>query len=187
MELFLLAFPSPLLCSPVPNRPWTVTSPWLGDPWFITYESNVRREGREEQTRAQESKLLSWFYPLLTQLENDWIISKVPPSSQALGFCGSCWGRLNKYHLGSGLLLSFSCSVMSDSLRPHGLQNARLPCPPLPSRVCSNSHPLSQWCHPTISSSVTPFSTCPQFCPASGSFPMSQLYTSGGQSIRALA
>ena len=77
----------------------------------------------------------------------------------------------------------FSHSVMSDSLRPHELQHARLPCPsPIP-RVYSNSSPLSQWCHPTISSSVIPFSSCPQSFPASGSFQMSQLSTSGGQSI----
>ena len=60
-----------------------------------------------------------------------------------------------------GLLLSFSCSVMSNSLWPHGLQHARLPCPSPSTGVCSNSCPLSQWYHPTISSSVAPFSSCP--------------------------
>ena len=79
--------------------------------------------------------------------------------------------------------LLFSCSVVSDSLRPHGLQHARLPCPSPSSRVCSNSCPLSQWCHPTISSSVFPFSSCPQSFPASGSFLVSQFFASGGQSI----
>ena len=72
---------------------------------------------------------------------------------------------------------------MYNSLQPHGLQHPRLPCLPLSPRVCLNSHPLSQWYHPTISSSVVPFSSCPQSFPASGSFPMSQLFTSGGQSI----
>ena len=73
------------------------------------------------------------------------------------------------------LLLLFSCSVMSNSLWPHGLKHARPPCP-LPSpRACSNSCSLSQWCHPTISSSVVPFSTCLQSFPASESFLMSQL------------
>ena len=72
---------------------------------------------------------------------------------------------------------------MSDSLRPQGLQHTRLPCPSLCPKVCSNSCPLSQWCHPTISSSVSPFSSCPQSFPASGSCPMSWLFTSGGQSI----
>ena len=72
---------------------------------------------------------------------------------------------------------------MSDSLGPHGLQYARFHCPSL-SWSCSSSSPLRQWCHPTISSSVSPFS-CPQSFPASGPFPMTQLFTSGGQSIRA--
>ena len=71
---------------------------------------------------------------------------------------------------------------MSNSLQPHGLQHARLPCPSLSSRVCSNSCTLSWWCYPTISSSVIPF-FCLQSFPASGSFPMSQLFASGGQSI----
>ena len=77
----------------------------------------------------------------------------------------------------------FSHSVMSDSLRPHGLKHARLPCPSPTPGACSNSCPSSQWCHPTISSSVVPFSSCLQSFPASGSFPMSQLFTSGGQRI----
>ena len=76
---------------------------------------------------------------------------------------------------------------MSDSLQPLGLQHARLPCPPLYPGVCSDSHPLSQWCYPTISFSVTPFSSCPQSFPASGSFPMSQLFASGGWIIGASA
>ena len=69
------------------------------------------------------------------------------------------------------IFLLLSHSVMSDSLRPHGLQHAGLPCPPPTPGVCSNSCPLRQWCHPTISSSVTCFSSCPQSFPASGSFP----------------
>ena len=80
-------------------------------------------------------------------------------------------------------LLFFSHSVMSDSLQPRGLQHARLPCSSLSPRVGLNSYPLSRWCHPTISSSVTPFSSFLQSFPASGSFPMSQLFTSSGQSI----
>ena len=79
--------------------------------------------------------------------------------------------------------LQFSCSVASSSLWPHGLQHTRPPCPsPIPG-ACSDSCPLSQWCHPTISSSVIPFSSCLQSFPASGSFPMSQLFASGGQNI----
>ena len=76
---------------------------------------------------------------------------------------------------------------MSDSLWPQGLQYARLPCPSLSPGVCSNSCALSQWCHPTISSSVTPFCSCRQSFPASGSFPMSWLFAWGGQSIGASA
>ena len=82
--------------------------------------------------------------------------------------------------------LQFSHSVMSESLQPHGQntrQNTRLPHPLPAPGVCSNSCPSSQWCHPTISSSVVPFSFCLQSFPASGAFPMSQFFTSGGQSI----
>ena len=79
--------------------------------------------------------------------------------------------------------VQFSCSVMSNCLQPHGLQHARLPCPSPATRAYSNSCPLSQWCHPTISSSVIPFSSCLQSFPALGSFPMSSLFASDGQSI----
>ena len=88
-------------------------------------------------------------------------------------------------------MISFKCfssvqfghSVMSDSLQPYGLQHARLPCPSPTPGVYPDSYPLSQWCHPTISSSVIPFSSHLQSLPASGSFPVSQFFTSGGQSI----
>ena len=80
-------------------------------------------------------------------------------------------------------LLLFSHSFMSGSLPPHGLQNARLSYPSLTPGGCSDSCPSSQWCHPTISSSVIPFSSCLQSFPTSGSFPMGQLFASGGQSI----
>ena len=79
--------------------------------------------------------------------------------------------------------VQFSRSVESDSLRPHESQHARPPCPSPTPRVYSNSCPSSQWCHPVISSSVVPVSSCPQCLPASGSFPMSQLFAWGGQSI----
>ena len=90
--------------------------------------------------------------------------------------------------------MSFGLSFLSigsvqshPTLRPHGLQHTRLPCPiPIP-RIYSNSCPLSQWCHPTISSSVIPFSSCLQSFPASGSFLISQFFTLGGQSIGASA
>ena len=83
--------------------------------------------------------------------------------------------------------VQFSCSVISDSWQPHGLQHARLPCPSPTPGAYSNSQPLSQWCHPTMSSSVTPFSSHLQSFPASGSFQMSQFFASGGQSIAAFA
>ena len=81
----------------------------------------------------------------------------------------------------------FSCSVVSDSLRPHESQHTRPPCPSPTPRVYSHSCPSSLWCHPAISSSVVPFSSCPQSLPASGSFQMSQLFTWGGQSIEVSA
>ena len=80
--------------------------------------------------------------------------------------------------------VQFSCSVMSYSLRPHESQHAKPPCPLPTPRVHSHSHPSSQWCHPAISSWVIPFFSCPQSLPASESFPMSQLFAWGGQSIR---
>ena len=79
--------------------------------------------------------------------------------------------------------VQFSCSVMSNSLRPHILQHARAPCPSPTPRVYSNSYPLSRWCHPAISSSVVPSSSCPNPSQHQGFFPMSQLFTWGGQSI----
>ena len=91
-------------------------------------------------------------------------------------------------HLYIFILYCF-CSVtkLCLTLQPHGQQHTRLPCPSLSLRVCSNSCPLSQWCHPTISSSVIPFSSCPQSFLALGSFPMRRLFVSGGQSTRTSA
>ena len=100
-----------------------------------------------------------------------------------------CWERLKAGGKGEPEKLDyissvqFSRSVMSDSLRPHEPQGARLPCPSPAPRVYTNSCPLSWWCHPTISSSVIPFSFCLQSFPASGSFQIRQFFASGGQSI----
>ena len=80
------------------------------------------------------------------------------------------------------MYIQFSCSVVSETLQPHESQHARPPCPSPTPRVYSNSCPLNWWCHPAISSSVVPFCSCPQSLPASGSFPMSQFFSSGGQS-----
>ena len=84
-------------------------------------------------------------------------------------------------------IVQFSCPVVFNSLQSHGLQHAGPPCPSLSPRACSNSCPLSRWCHPTILSSVISFSSCLQSFPASGSFLISQLFTSGGQRIEASA
>ena len=113
---------------------------------------------------------------------------RVGPSK--LGFnkpSGWFWWHTSVVTTALESILSFSHSVMSDSLWPHELQHARLPCPSPSPGVCSNSRPLSQWCHPTISSFVAPFSSCPQSFPASGSFPMSWLFASRSQSIGASA
>ena len=81
-----------------------------------------------------------------------------------------------------GNSVQFSLPVVAKSMQPHGLQHTRLPCLSPAPRACSNSYPSSQWCHPAISSSVISFSSCLQSFPASGSFPMSQIFVSGGQS-----
>ena len=79
--------------------------------------------------------------------------------------------------------VQFSCSIVSELLQPYELQHARLPCPSPTPKVHSNSYPVSRWCHAAISSSLVPFFSCPQSLPASESFPMSQLFVWGGQSI----
>ena len=91
--------------------------------------------------------------------------------------------KLGNYFLKVKVSVQFSCSVMSDSLRSHESQHARPPCPSPTPGVHPNSCASSRWCHPAISSSVVPFSSCPQSLSASGSFPMSQLFAWGGQSI----
>ena len=102
-----------------------------------------------------------------------------------MGFPGDSNGKKFAWNANFSSV-QFSCSTVSNSLWPHGLQCARLPCPSPTPRVYPNPCPLSRWCHPTISSSVIPFS-CLQSFPPSGSFPMSQLFPSGGQSIGASA
>ena len=127
-----------------------------------------------------------WFH--CTDYENHWI--RVYPY---IGILCSCLSRYLQHILSeqnnkqNSVLLLFSCSVMSISLWPHGLHHARLPCPSQSPGACSHSCPSSWWCHPTISSSLIPFSSCLQSFPISGSFPVSQLFTSDGQSIGASA
>ena len=128
-----------------------------------------------------------------------WARSAYPndsPSTMQVAHLGKLkaepWGgknglQVDKFSLGKGSSVQFSHSVVSYALRPHGLQCTRLPCPSPTPGVYSNSCPLSWWCHQTISSSVVPYSSCLQSFPASGSFPMSQIFTSGGQSIEVSA
>ena len=101
-------------------------------------------------------------------------VPRFPMQSEPVGFP---WIKINKS------CVQFSRSVVSNSSRPYESQHARPPCPSPTPRVHSDSCPSSQWCHPAISSSVVPFSSCPQSLPASGSFPISQLFAWGGQSI----
>ena len=119
------------------------------------------------------------YAPVVTHLN---LSSCVVPATTPEG-CVGCYSEV--WGLTEASLLLFSHSVMSNSLRLHRQKHVRLPRPSPPPGVCSNSCPLSWWCHPTISSSVTPFSSCAQSFPASGSFPMSQLFASGGQNIKA--
>ena len=130
-----------------------------------------------EEDMATHSSILAWRIP--------W--TEEPGRLQSMGSqrVGHDWSNLACTHMFSSV--QFSCSVMSDSLRPHESQNARPHCSSPTPRVYSNSCPSRWWCHPAISSSVVPFSSCLQHFPASGSFPMSQLFTSGGQSIRVSA
>ena len=109
-------------------------------------------------------------------LEEMWRVPNITQQSCIMHF------KVRKFNSGHHSV-QFSCSVMSDFLWPHGLQHARPPCPSPISRACSNSCPLSQWCHPTISSFVIPFFLCLKSFPVSGSFPMSQFFASGSQSI----
>ena len=138
----------------------------------------------------------SWMWTAVSPHLNPTLNTKMPMKNidlQVTGAVHSVWHLDSFVH--SLIQWMFSehlpccCSVAQScpTLHFHGLQHARPPCPSLCPRVFSNSCPLSQWCHPTISSSVTSFSSYPQSFPASGSFPMSQLFTSGGQSIGASA
>ena len=118
---------------------------------------------------------------VLSQVSEPWSAHPLPLVTPAQRVALSCTLhlRVTIWFLFNALLL-FSHQVVSDSLWPHGRQHTRFPCPSLSPRACLNSRSLSWWCHPTISSSVTCFSFCPQFFPASGSFPVSWLFTSGG-------
>ena len=119
--------------------------------------------------KRQFSAGMGLWYPYLTgEVSSTWLVPCLT------------WQLMSGENISS---VQFSCSVVSDSLQPHELQHSRPSCPSPTPRVYSNSYPPIQWCHPAISSSFVPFSSCPQSLPASGSFPMSQLFAWGGQSI----
>ena len=119
-----------------------------------------------------------------------WTVHYSSNSSHSISISVRSWspalymveGRCDTHKCVGLCSVQFSRSVVSDSLRPHELQHARPPCPSPSPGVHSNSHSSSRWCHPAISSSVIPFSSCPQSLPAAESFPMSQLFAWGGQS-----
>ena len=122
---------------------------------------------------ATHSSILAWEIPR----------SEEPGGLQTVGTLRVEHDLATKPPTTTTHILLFSHWIVSDSLRPHELQHARLPCSSLCPGVWSNSCPLSRWCHLTISSSVVPFSSSPQSFPASGSFQISQFFASGGQSI----
>ena len=121
--------------------------------------------------------ILGWFGDQRSWRQSAWTWIPTP-------FLENSFSGLSSDHQKDSIQsVQFSHSVMSNSLWPHGLQHARLSCPSPTPRVYSNSCPLSWWCHPTISSSVVPFSSCLQSFPPSGTFQMSQFFASGGQNI----
>ena len=139
--------------------------------------------------REMQTKTITRYHFILYQSEwpsskSSWIINVRENLEKREPYC-TVGGNVNWYsHCCKQYQpVQFTCSVVSNSLRPHGLQPARPPCPSPTPRVYSNSCPSSQWCYPTISSSVVLFFSHLQSFPASGSFPVSQLFTSGGQSI----
>ena len=152
-----------------------------------------------EEEMATHSRIVAWRMPGteepgglpsmgLHRVGHDW--SNLAAAAESPWYLHLLHLVLHSHHPILSLLLKiqfssvqFSRSVMSNSLWPYRLQHARPPCPSSTPRVYSNSCPFSQWCHPTISSSVIPFSSCLQFFPASGSFQMGKLSASGSQSI----
>ena len=142
---------------------------------------NIRFFSNELALCIRWQKYWSFSFNISTSSEYPGLISFRMDSLDLLAVQGTLRSLLQ--HHSSLYSVQFSHSVVSDSLRPHELQHARPPCPLPTPGVHSNSCPLSRWCHPAISSSVVPSSTCPQSFPASGSFPMSQLFAWGGQSI----
>ena len=152
----------------------------FANPWTIVCQSSL-------SMGFPRQKMLEWVAISFSKGSSNLGIEPASPALAGRYFTLEPPGKpKNVYQIRSDPI---SRSVMSNSLRPHESQHARPPCPSPTPRVHSDSHSSSQWCHPAISSSVVPFSSCPQSIPASGSFPMSQLFAWGGQStgVSALA
>ena len=148
--------------------------------WEVSDAANLARWKKKMAVTSQSvhQKFNKWAHS--SHVNVSWSIWWAQKASRAWNVCG----RASRYSFAS---VQFSHSVVSDSLQPHELQHARPRCPSPTPEVHPNPCPLCRWCHPTTSSSVVPSSSCPQSFPASGSFQISQLFASGGQSIGASA
>ena len=144
--------------------------------WIISKNGQILRKVQSPKTEPGRKKL--WTSQLQALKSKLW--SKIPLSL----LCRSTESNILVYQRTHLQSVQFSRSVVFNSLRPHESQLARAPCPSPTPGVYSNSCPSSRWCHPAISSSVVPFSSCPQSLPASGSFPMRQLFTWGAPRLR---
>ena len=146
--------------------------------WLTGKDPDAGKDWRQEEKEMTEHEMVGWRHWLNT---HEFEQTLGDGDGQGNLSCCSPWGH-KEINI-TEKSVQFSCSVVSDLLRHHGLQHTRLPCPSLTPRVYSNSCPLSPWYHPTISSSVISFSSCLQSVPASGFFQMSQFFASGGQSV----
>ena len=212
--LFLVMFPKAYLTShsTMYGSRWMITPSWLSGSWRpFLYSSSVysfhlflisSASVRSIQFLSFIEPIFAWNVPLVSlifskrslvfpilffPLSLHWSLRKA-----FLSFLAILWNSAFRWIYLFFSLLPFSSvqsshSLVSDSLQPHESQHTKPPCPSPTPRVHSNSCPSSWWCHPHISSSVVPFSSCPQSLPASGSFPMSQHFAWGGQSIAASA
>ena len=145
----------------------------IKDSMWYRYSTRVKCKSSNLTKCFYYSFFFSAFLPFLPPSLHPFFLS----FSKSLS--SSCKSQVNPQKM-----VLFSCSAVSNSLQPYGLQHTRPPCPSLSPGACSNSCPLSRSCHPTISSSVVPFSSCLPFFTASGSFPVSRLFASGGHRIR---